>query len=32
MKDPKVRPDEPYRIQRTLEYDTVKIDPKDLFL
>jgi HD-GYP domain-containing protein (c-di-GMP phosphodiesterase class II) len=32
MKEPKVRPDEPYRIQRTLEYDTVKIDPKELFL
>jgi len=32
MKSPKVRPDEPYRIQRTLEYDAVKIDPKDLFL
>lgn len=32
MKEPKVRPDEPYRIQRTLEYDTVKIDPRELFL
>ena len=32
MKDPKVGPDEPYRIQRTLEYDSVKIDPRELFL
>ncbi len=32
MKEPKVKPDEPYRIQRTLEYDTVKIDPRELFL
>jgi HD-GYP domain-containing protein (c-di-GMP phosphodiesterase class II) len=32
MKEPKVRPDEPYRIQRTLEYDAVKIDPRELFL
>ena len=32
MKEPKVRPDEPYRIQRSLEYDTVKIDPRELFL
>ena len=32
MKEPKVRPDEPYRIQRTLEYDSVKIDPRELFL
>jgi len=32
MKEPKIRPDEPYRIQRTLEYDTVKIDPRELFL
>ncbi len=32
MKEPKVRPGEPYRIQRTLEYDTVKIDPRELFL
>jgi HD-GYP domain-containing protein (c-di-GMP phosphodiesterase class II) len=32
MKEPKFRPGEPYRIQRTLEYDTVKIDPRELFL
>jgi HD-GYP domain-containing protein (c-di-GMP phosphodiesterase class II) len=32
MKEPKVRPDEPYRIQRTMEYDSVKIDPRELFL
>jgi len=32
MKEPKIRPGEPYRIQRTLEYDSVKIDPKELFL
>lgn len=32
MKEPKVKPGQPYRIQRTLEYDTVKIDPRELFL
>jgi HD-GYP domain-containing protein (c-di-GMP phosphodiesterase class II) len=32
IKEPKVAPGEPYRIQRTLEYDTVKIDPRELFL
>lgn len=32
MKEPKVRPDEPYRIQRSLEYNSVKIDPRELFL
>ncbi|NJD34861.1 MAG: DUF3391 domain-containing protein [Betaproteobacteria bacterium] len=32
MKEPKVRPDEPYRIQRSLEYGSVKIDPRELFL
>jgi HD-GYP domain-containing protein (c-di-GMP phosphodiesterase class II) len=32
MKEPKVRPGEPYRIQRALEYDTVKVDPRELFL
>jgi hypothetical protein len=32
MKEPKCRPDEPYRILRSLEYDTVKIDPRELFL
>lgn len=32
MKEPKVRADEPYRIQRSLEYDSVDIDPRELFL
>lgn len=32
MKDPKLRPDEPYRILRSLEYNSVKIDPRELFL
>jgi HD-GYP domain-containing protein (c-di-GMP phosphodiesterase class II) len=32
IKEPKVKPGEPYRIQRTLEYDSVKIDPRELFL
>lgn len=32
MREPKVRPGEPYRIQRTLEYDSVKINPRELFL
>ena len=32
MKEPKVRPDEPYRILRSLEYDSVKIDPREMFL
>jgi hypothetical protein len=32
MKEPKVRPDEPYRIQRVLDFDSVKIDPRELFL
>lgn len=32
MKEPKCRPDEPYRILRSLEYDSVKIDPRELFL
>ena len=32
MKEPKFKPDEPYRIQRSLEYDAVKIDPRELFL
>ena len=32
MKGPKAKADEPYRIQRTLEYDAVKIDPRELFL
>ena len=32
VKEPKVSPDEPYRIRRTLEHDKVKIDPRELFL
>ena len=32
MKDPKSGPDELYRIQRALEFDAVKIDPRELFL
>jgi hypothetical protein len=32
MKEPKIGPDETYRIQRTLEYDAVKLDPRELFL
>jgi HD-GYP domain-containing protein (c-di-GMP phosphodiesterase class II) len=32
MKEPKVKPGEPYRIQRTLEYNTVMINPRELFL
>lgn len=32
MKEPKFRPDEPYRIQRSLEYGSVKIDPREMFL
>ena len=32
MKDPLYKPDEPYKIQRALEYDAVKIDPRELFL
>ena len=32
MKEPKFKPDEPYRIQRSLEYDSVSIDPREMFL
>jgi HD-GYP domain-containing protein (c-di-GMP phosphodiesterase class II) len=32
MREPKVRADEPYRIVRTLEFDAVKIDPREFFL
>jgi HD-GYP domain-containing protein (c-di-GMP phosphodiesterase class II) len=32
MKDLMATVDEPYRIHRTLEFDSVKIDPKELFL
>jgi hypothetical protein len=30
-KDPKVSPDEPYKIRRTLEQSKLKIDPRELF-
>ena len=32
MKEPMATVEEPYRILRTLEFDSVKIDPKELFL
>jgi HD-GYP domain-containing protein (c-di-GMP phosphodiesterase class II) len=32
MKEYKFKADEPYRIQRALEFDAVKIDPRELFL
>jgi HD-GYP domain-containing protein (c-di-GMP phosphodiesterase class II) len=32
MKEPKVGPDEPYRILKALDSDSVKIDPRELFL
>ena len=31
-KEPKATRDEVYRIRRTLEYDTIKVDPRELFL
>ena len=31
-KEPKATADEIYRIRRTLEYDAIKVDPKELFL
>ncbi|MEK7437016.1 MAG: HD domain-containing phosphohydrolase [Pseudomonadota bacterium] len=31
-REPKARPDEVYRIRHTLEYDAVKVDPRELFL
>ncbi len=31
-KDPKVTPDEPYKIKRTLEQTRVQIDPREMFL
>jgi len=31
-KDPKVRPDEPYRIRRTMEQSKLQVDPRELFL
>ena len=30
-KEPKATPDEIYRIRRTLEYDAMKVDPKENF-
>jgi len=30
-KDPKVRPEEPYKIRRTLEQTKLQVDPKELF-
>jgi HD-GYP domain-containing protein (c-di-GMP phosphodiesterase class II) len=31
-RDPKMSPDEPYRIKRTLEQNRVQVDPKELFI
>jgi len=31
-KEPKATPDQVYRIRHTLEYDAIKVDPKELFL
>jgi len=31
-KEPKATPDETYRIRHTLEYDAIKVDPRELFL
>ena len=31
-KEPKATPDEVYRIRRTLEYDAIQVDPRELFL
>ena len=31
-KDPKVRPDEPYRIRRTMEQSKLEVDPRELFI
>jgi HD-GYP domain-containing protein (c-di-GMP phosphodiesterase class II) len=31
-KEPKATRDEPYRIRRTLEYDAIEVDPRELFL
>jgi len=31
-REPKATRDEPYRIRRTLEYDAIKVDPRELFL
>jgi hypothetical protein len=32
VKEPMATPDEPYRIRRTLDHATVKIDSRELFL
>ena len=32
MKEPKVGPNESYRIVHTLEYGTVNLDPREFFL
>jgi len=31
-REPKAKPDEIYRIRHTLEYDAIKVDPRELFL
>lgn len=31
-KDPKITPEEPYRIRRTLEQSKVRVDPRELFI
>jgi HD-GYP domain-containing protein (c-di-GMP phosphodiesterase class II) len=31
-KDPKARPDEPYKIRRTMEQSKVRVDPRELFI
>jgi len=31
-KDPKVRPEEPYKIRRTMEQSKLQVDPRELFL
>jgi hypothetical protein len=30
-KDPKVKPDEPYRIRRTMEQTKLQVDPREFF-
>jgi hypothetical protein len=31
-RDPKWKPEEPYRIKRTLEQTKLQVDPKELFI
>jgi len=31
-KDPKARPDEPYKIRRSLEQSKLRVDPRELFI